>query len=283
MLGWRAAPPTSCGLRPSRYSKSSLNDYVPGANPPPLCGTALVAHPDDQSRRRLGWVLRRAGYDLAFASTRQELAAATTRTPPTLIVVAEELLPSQEPCVAAQELRTAMGQPDLPLLVVSEHPWKAVLWRQVPRACAIPARCRDRLLFQISELTRPPAAELRATPRIFFSAFCAFRRTDQMVPTYAVTYNISAGGLFVRTLDPPATGSLVAINLRLPNAGEPVVTVYAKVVWVQRPTHGSTGPTPDGFGAQILDEHSPTKDLEAYRSACKVLHAETVSGARFTA
>jgi CheY-like chemotaxis protein/Tfp pilus assembly protein PilZ len=258
----------------------ALNDYIPGSNPPVVAGTALVAHPDHRSRRQLGWVLRRAGYDLAFAVTAEELRKVARITRPALVIVAQELLPAENPSRAAEDLRNEVGQPELPLVVVTNDAWEAAQWGEVSRAAATSARCWDRLLFQVSEVTRPPLAELRATPRTFFSAFCSFRPADQMVPTYAVTYNVSGGGLFVRTLDAPPSGSVVAINLQLPNADRPVVTIHAKVVWVQRPTHGSTGPTPDGFGAQILEQESSPRDLEIYRSACGRLHAEAMSGAR---
>jgi CheY-like chemotaxis protein/Tfp pilus assembly protein PilZ len=256
----------------------ALNAYVADQNPPVVAGTALVAHPDHASRRQLGWVLRRAGYDLAFAGTYDELVSVARVARPALLVVAQELLPREDPQPVAEGLRSRVGLPELPLVVVTDHAWEAAHWRRVPRGAATSARCWDRLLFQVSEVTRPPMAELRATPRVFLSAFCAFRPTDKMVPTYAVTYNVSGGGLFVRTLDPPPAGSVVAIYLQLPNAAKPVVTVQAKVVWVQRPIHGSTGPTPDGFGAQILDQDSHQKDLEIYRIACQMLHAEAMSG-----
>jgi CheY-like chemotaxis protein len=258
----------------------ALNEYVPESNPPIVSGTALVAHPDHRSRRQLGWVLRRAGYDLAFAVSAEELRKVASTIRPALVIVAQELLPAENPSRVAEDLRNEVGQPELPLLVVTDDAWEAAQWGQVRRAAAAPGRCWDRLLFQVSEVTRPPAAELRATPRTFFAAFCAFRPADQIVPTYAVTYNVSGGGLFVRTLDAPPSGSVVAINLQLPSAEKPVVTIHAKVVWVQRPTHGSTGPTPDGFGAQILEQESSPRDLEIYRSACVRFHAEAISGAR---
>jgi hypothetical protein len=252
----------------------ALNAYVPRQNPAANRGTAVVAHSDEQTRRHTGWILRRAGFDLAFAQTRRELAAVVRDHGSALAVVSAGLIEG-DPCrQAVAELRAEMKQSELPLVVVAEDSVKAALWQCAPRTASVVGGSWDHLLFQINELTRPPAAELRATPRLFLNAFCTFRRVTEMCPTHAMTYNVSEGGLYIRTLDPPPPGSVVSVDLRLPRTGNLVVSLRARVVWVQKPIHGCAGPTPLGFGVQILPDQSPATDLELYLATCRLLCSE---------
>jgi hypothetical protein len=258
----------------------ALNAYVPGDNPAAVRGTALVAHTDEQTRRHAGWILRRAGFDLAFAESRAELARTAQGTDPVLAVVSAALLESDPSRQVVAELRAEMGQSHLPLVIVADDPVRAAVWQGAPRTAAVTGGSWDHLLFQVNELTRPPAAELRATPRLFLSAFCSFRRITEMSSTHALTYNVSEGGLYIRTLDPPPPGSVVCIDLRLPRTGNLVVTLRAKVVWVQKPVHGCAGPTPLGFGVQILPDQSPATDLELYLATCRMLGTEAAEVAQ---
>jgi hypothetical protein len=258
----------------------ALNGFVPGENPPAERGTALVAHADDQTRRHAGWILRRAGFELAFAQSRAELVGQVQGIRPALAVVASALLDSDPSPRVVAELRDEMGQPDLPLVVVAENPTELAAWQRAPRTAVTTGGSWDHLLFQVNEVTRPPAAELRATPRLYLSTYCAFRRMTELNPTHALTYNVSEGGLFIRTLDPPPAGTVVSIDLRLPRTGTLVVTLRARVVWVQKPVHGSAGPTPLGFGVEILPDESPLTDLELYLATCQMLSSEATEVAQ---
>jgi len=60
--------------------------------------------------------------------------------------------------------------------------------------------------------------------------------------------NLSRGGIFIRSDDPPPTGTAVEVEIHLPDAGPPV-TSNGIVVHQQLPAPGKTA----GAGVQFLD------------------------------
>ena len=63
------------------------------------------------------------------------------------------------------------------------------------------------------------------------------------------TKNISRGGLFVMTSNPPELGTKVDINLHLPELADPI-NIIGEVVHSQDPGHGGDDP---GVGLKFLD------------------------------
>ena len=254
---------------------AALDCFVPGEHPLALRGTALVAHFDPSRRRRAGWILRRAGYDLAFASNEQELASIALTSKPRLVVVADQLLAHPDPEHAVRSLRARIEAPRVPVVVLAKTPQHASGYVGLPHtAASVDDGSWEQLLFQVGELTRPDITDLRSSPRTYLSAFCSFRERTEFAPIYALTYNVSRGGMFVRSMDPPRAESTVCIDLRPLDGTRDVVQLRAQVVWVQRPLHGSTGSTPAGFGVRILPEACAPEDLGHYQRMCDRLHSE---------
>ncbi len=254
---------------------AALDCFVSGEQPLAICGTALVAHPDPRRRRRAGWILRRAGYDLAFASTEQEVVRMGHMSNLKLAVVAEQLLAPADPEAAAAWLREAVSSPSLPVVVLTQAERHVRDYAGLPHtAASVDDGSWEQLLFQVGELTRPDVTDLRSSPRTYLSAFCAFRERTEFHPVYGLTYNVSRGGMFVRSMDPPRAESVISLELRPVDETREVLQLRAQVVWVQRPLHGSTGSTPAGFGIRILPEACAPEDLERYHRMCDGLHAE---------
>jgi DNA-binding response OmpR family regulator len=254
---------------------AALDCYVPGEQPIPVRGVALLAHHSPRRRRRAGWILRRAGYELAFAASRQEIASQSRSRSLRLVVVSADLLHAPDAQSAASAMRAESNSPKLPIIVLasSERQTRAYLNLEHTAAC-VDDGSWERLLFQVGELTRPDVTDLRSSPRTYLSAFCAFRQQSEFEPVYALTYNVSEGGMFIRTMDPPRPESTISVELRPPDETRDVLHVRGQVVWVQRPLHGSSGATPAGFGARLIPEDCPPRDLERYRQMCHRLHQQ---------
>jgi hypothetical protein len=92
------------------------------------------------------------------------------------------------------------------------------------------------------------------------ATFCAPRSFER---TYALTDNLSRKGLYIRTLDPPATGTEVRVEL-LDRYGD-VLQLRGTVAWRHSP--GAVGGTIcHGFSTRIDSENSPKSDLEKFEA-----------------
>ncbi|MFL5311692.1 MAG: TIGR02266 family protein [Myxococcales bacterium] len=90
----------------------------------------------------------------------------------------------------------------------------------------------------------------RAFPRVETRFGVRFGNVQDFVLEYAA--NISAGGVFVQTENPPELHSVVTVTMELPDGGEPV---EAKGVVVHRvsPQDAKVRKTPPGAGVQFVD------------------------------
>ena len=104
---------------------------------------------------------------------------------------------------------------------------------------------------------QPAATDGRTFPR--FNARFAVRFAD--VQDFVLQYaaNISAGGVFVETSEPPEMDSVMRVSLELPGGGAPV---EAKAVVVHRvtPEQARQRNTPAGVGVQFVDASDAFRD-----------------------
>jgi CheY-like chemotaxis protein len=216
-------------------------------------GLALIAAGEDRQRRTLGQTLRHAGFDVAFASENRELIALSRGEQLPALVVATPDFPPLGGAAALRCARTATGEPTLPGLVIDG---------ELDVDALLTGAGRDRLAFLASEaMRRVPAMDQRRSERVLHGTLCSFRQPGVMQPTFGFTRDLSAEGLFVRTLDAPARGTEVWVELRTV-AGTPV-HLRGHVVW--RREGGSGGSTtPPGFGMEIDPERTPAADLRRY-------------------
>lgn len=124
----------------------------------------------------------------------------------------------------------------------------------------------DNLIFVANELLHKSLLCQRRSPRLLHNTVCYFRSPAQ-VGHWGYTYNLSAEGLFVRTLDAPNQGASVTVDFRLPVSGQGV-QLHGQVAWVKR--EGVGGASPRGFGLALQQQHSDPAQWaqfqESYRS-----------------
>ena len=132
----------------------------------------------------------------------------------------------------------------------------------------------DHLLFLANELLRPETSNARASTRLLYGVLSSFRTAGSLTPTFGLTYNLSREGLYVRTLDPPARGSTLWVEMRAPGHRE-AIHLRGEVVWATGP-HSPGGTAPSGFGLRILEDECPPADLAMYREGYRSLIHEQV-------
>jgi hypothetical protein len=231
----------------------------------PNQGIALVASGDIGMRRTLGQTLRRAGFDVSYATEARELVALARNAPALSLVVATEDFPPSGAAEAISSARAAANKPNLPALIVpanAEGRWD-------PSSDAS-LGATGKLLCFAEEVLRRDATDLRVSARLPFPTICAFRPAGVMHPTFGLSHNVSREGFFIRTLDAPKPGTPVWLELRAPESTH-VVHLRGESVWRREP--GAVGATPFGFGMRLSPSDSPTSDLAHYKTGYEALLA----------
>ncbi|MGD8861500.1 MAG: PilZ domain-containing protein [Myxococcales bacterium] len=235
---------------------ANLSEFEAGARPGTTLGRVAVAAPDDHDRRRLGRPLRQAGFEVDYV---QQLDPALEQDEDLLFIVATHDAVDD---LDSRPERTADGTP--------------VLWFG-PEELDVPAlrvgdqltNATSRLLFFADEQRTAAFKDRRKSERKLYPALCAFREEGDMQPIFGVTHNVSAGGMYVRTLDPPRQNARMWIELAAPVSETPV-HLRARAVWRRLPGSGP-GVLPAGFGLQLEPEGCPQDDLQAYLQGCREL------------
>jgi DNA-binding response OmpR family regulator len=225
-------------------------------------GAALIADADPTRRIVLGRVLRNAGYSVTFAARERDAQGFAQNPDIDLVVLAAEL--AEQPEKAIAESREGGGRATW----IVTCPPRALGGMQeklsgLERATATdgfgPA---ENVLFLANELSNGARSNQRRSQRLLFGATIAFRSAGRDRDDYGFSYNISAGGLYVRTLLPPEDDS-VWLELTPPRS-ERRVRLVGKVVWRRGFGPTGTATVPPGFGVQITEGASA--DMDAWRS-----------------
>lgn len=232
-------------------------------------GAALVADPDPSRRIVLGRVLRNAGYTITFAAGQRD-AEGYARSPELdLVVLNSELTESVRPTV--EGCRQGGGRATW---IVTCPPRDLGRTRaelsSLDRATATDGFApAENVLFLANELSNTARTNQRSSARLLFGATIAFRGAGRDRDDYGFSYNISAGGLYVRTLLPPEDES-VWLEMTPPRS-ERRVRLVGKVVWRRGFGPSGTATVPPGFGVQIVEGASA--DLEAWRAGYEAFSA----------
>ncbi len=223
-------------------------------------GRAVVADGDRQSRVVLGRVLRNAGYDVTFAANERDVVSYSTKD--VSLVVANADVGD-----AGAYVRRAIAEGATATWIVRARPRdlkarRAELEGLDDAAVTDGYAPPENVLFLANELANRRGKDHRASARLLYGATVAFRGAGRERDESGFTYNVSAGGIYVRTLAPP-DDDVVWLEL-VPPRSDRRVRIEGKVAWRRRfgPTGHAT--VPPGFGVQITDGTS--SDLAAWRA-----------------
>lgn len=242
-------------------------------------GLCLVQHPDQLRRAPMGRALRQAGYEVSFACSLDEVLDRVVLDPHAVVVVAEPR-PWEQVSRVVEEARRVSVRPELPFVVcVSELDAARLRASNVPvvnialmQAKAGPA---DALYLVNRLLASTFGSEGRGAPRILYDAFCSVRIPDgEPRIRYAVTYNVSRGGLYVRTYDPLEPGTLLQAKLRPPGTSS-TVELVGRVAWISRPGRDLAVTAPPGFGIELLRQDCLAGEWARYQAGIAMAEHES--------
>lgn len=214
--------------------------------------SVVVADPDRRSRLLIGRVFRDAGYDVAFAADASE-AVDRSLDPKVRVVVGSAALERggdplwmkanrlgstaawivNTPPKEMPDIRTALAGIDSERIAVHD-------------AFACPAT----LLFVANELVNRPQVDGRKSERLLYGTTVRIRHAGRGDVDVGYLYNISGGGLFIRTLAPPARWDELWLEFTPPRCDR-LVHLEGTAVWARRYGPASAATVPCGFGVQI--------------------------------
>jgi hypothetical protein len=249
-----------------------LIQSAPNTAPVRSLGFAVVATSDLRWRNIVARTLSNVGIEARIVGNGSDAADAACGAP--LFVLASDDLPP-EGAVSALARARSRGS-TAPWVVAAPTKRTAALREslkahkhvRVVETFAPP----DNLLFTANELRGPPLADHRASPRVLFGTAIAFRVAGGAEDDVGFTYNVSVGGVFVRTLAPLDAGQEVWLEL-WPPCTERTVRVVGQVAWRRSFGPHESATVPPGFGVRLTGGLSG--DLERWEAGCRALVADT--------
>lgn len=215
----------------------------------------VVAEPDRETRLIIGRIFRDAGYSVAFALDAEE-AVKQSLEPRAVVVVASATLAVDGRDVLA--VRARKEGCHVPWIVNTPPKDMPAMMRLSLRAAvegvnvtvhdafAAPAA----LLFVANELLNKPLRDGRRSERLLYGATLRYRNAGRDNEDVGYVYNLSEGGLYVRTLAPPARWEELWVEF-VPPRSDRLVHLDATCVWVRKYGPAGNASVPPGFGVQF--------------------------------
>jgi len=242
-------------------------------------GRVILAHPDRSARVRIARVLKRNGFDPHFAATARELEKALDEVA-ARAVVASTTLPGP-PLVTS--LVGKNGEPDAMrpvwLVLAPSNELDALTTSFASNsACRLADEGADpeASTFLLNDLLMPEPPKLRRSPRLLYGAMVAFGpEGENRTPFSGFTYNVNAGGLFIRTLTPLPLQSRLSVSFK-PPYGRGTVCMVVQIVWRKEFGDEAGAATPPGMGVQIVDAWPA--DLKGFEAGYQILCERSNAG-----
>ena len=215
-------------------------------------GMVVLAESRREERIRLGYVLRRNGFDIHYASTVTELEEAVTRLNPRAVIASLDL--------PGGSILTTMHKV---AVVPDSSPWilldPGLQDQQLSGADLLSSTAvlrvgddAERLTFLMNELLTPAPPMARRTPRLLYGTPVNYETTVNGKLFHGYSYNVNHGGVFVRSLTPLPRLTLIQMRFR-PPFGRGEVAGQAQVMWVRGFAESTGAASPPGMGVQFVD------------------------------
>jgi DNA-binding response OmpR family regulator len=226
--------------------------------------TALISASDRNRRIVLARVLGNAGYPIRFSVDLNETERVARDSPPRLVVIDTELEGVQELVTRAapRNPKTLWIVSTAPRHMRQCHSWLRDLANATVTDSFAPP---ENIVFLANELGRGKGNDKRASKRLLYGTMVAFRCAGREEDDFGLSYNVSAGGLYVRSLAPPVEDR-VWLELRPPRT-ERLVRLEGRVCWRRGYGPSSMATVPPGFGIEISD--GSKADREAWVAGYK--------------
>jgi Tfp pilus assembly protein PilZ len=221
--------------------------------PKPRDQCAIVAGSDARWRSVMGRALYQGGFLVRFVASPDDVPAESAAQGVRVVVFADDAAASiSESVLTTSRERGA----EAAWIVVAPPKRMAALTASIgslPRVSVADGYAPpENVLFLTNELLSRRGVDQRASVRVLYGTTVAFRAAGRDEDEIGFSYNVSAGGLYVRTLAPLDAGQEIWLEMWPPRS-ERRVRLAGSVPW-KRPFGPSEGATvPAGFGVKITD------------------------------
>ncbi|MFO7179784.1 MAG: hypothetical protein DIU78_013885 [Pseudomonadota bacterium] len=258
-------------LAPERPLVTRLRALPKQAPPLPQDGrgAALVAEADRTRRAAVARVLRNAGFSVRFAVSPEDAEQFARDPSLSLVVAGTELV--REPSATIRAARSEGSDARFILCC----PPRALKQERAQLGDLSGVTATDgfaspeNVLFVANELLMGARTNGRTSPRVAYGTLVAFRGAGREVDERGFTYNVSANGIYVRTLALPEDDE-VWLEL-CPPAMDRRVRLVGRVAWRRPFGYSETATVPPGFGVQIVD--GAQRDLALWKEGYEQLLA----------
>lgn len=232
---------------------------------------AIVAGPNPDWRGVVARSLVRAGFSVDYASNAQDVVDGMDAA--RFVVAVDDLAPAGAIDAVRRARQLGSRTPWVLVTTVKQGAATRALAARVEGVAVVDALSPpENALFAANELASPRLQEARTDPRATYDALVHFRVAGRDSDEVGFTYNVSAGGLYVRTLAPPMAGEEVWLELRAPRQDRRV-RLGGIVAWRKTFSRHASALVPAGFGVGITS--GMEGDLRRWREGCQALVAPT--------
>ena len=238
--------------------------------------TVVVADATRETRLLIGRVFRDAGYTVAFALDAEEALRQSLEPKTIAVIVSASLGVAGEELLAVRAAKAGCHAPwiintppkDMPTLMrMSLRAAMSGVNVTVHDAFAAPAA----LLFVANERLNKPERDGRRSERLLYGTALRFRLAGRASEDVGYLYNLSEGGMYARTLAPPARWEELWIEFQPPRSDR-FVHLDATCVWVRKYGPSGTASVPPGFGVQVTG--GSKADLGRYERSYRAFQEE---------
>lgn len=196
-------------------------------------------------------ILSEAGYEIVTAEDGQKAFDALQSEKFDLVVL-DLLMPQKSGFEILEWLRE---QSNRPLVLVLTGIFRSP--REIERLRNLGAKGYiyksapvEEILYRVNRVMYPVSRDTRKHPRVPVNLNIEYRLNSKW--RQAFTSTIGGGGMFIRTINPPESGTPIAIKFRLPETGK-TVEAMGKVVWSNEYNPESRKSTLPGMGVKFED------------------------------
>ncbi|MFQ5458932.1 MAG: TIGR02266 family protein, partial [Myxococcota bacterium] len=152
-----------------------------------------------------------------------------------------------------RELKRAKLTSDIPVLAISSD-YREEHHESLKRLGAVGYLNKkiplEDIMFRINRVLYPEKRELRMSPRVEDNIFVRYQMNGSSFSGYS--FNISSGGLFIRTISPPPEDTKVRLSFSLPRNGK-LIRSTGVVTWRNEYRPDSPMAYPPGIGVKFTD------------------------------
>ncbi len=216
----------------------------------------------------MGRAIYQGGFAVRFVASAEDLAAESQADGVHVVVVADDLGEGR----AEQALRTARAAGSNRAWIVIAPPKRmatlsAAIGPLAPVSVADGFAPPENVLFLTNELLSRRGVDKRASPRVLYGTTVSFRAAGRDEDEIGFSYNVSAGGLYVRTLAPLDAEQEVWLDMWPPRS-ERRVRLAGTVAWKRAFGPSEWATVPAGFGVRVTD--GLAGDLDRWRVGYQV-------------